>query len=106
MLQTLNIDPRHEVFWLTKANTCYRYGVFGTAWIGRRTERDVIDFVVEKMFVNATVESYVTLIQRLRRRILNVDQILNASRSMVGDGGSRVVLLEELSVEEQVSDDC
>ena len=103
ILETLKIDRRHEVFWLTKTNTCFTNGVFGTAWVGKHTERDVINYVTQSKFGNTTDGLYVTLVQRKQRRILNVEEMLNASRGMIGNRRPRIVVLEDLPVKEQVT---
>jgi hypothetical protein len=86
-------------------NTCYSHAVFGTTWgPSGGTERDVIDHVVTKLISNTTVESrkYITLLQRRRRTILNIDEMLKAAKDVVGSDRVRVVDFESLTVVEQV----
>jgi len=102
ILKTLNIDERHEVFWKTKANTCFSNGVFGTAWRGQGSERDVISHVVKTLLVDVTSVHFITVMQRYQRRLLNAVAMLDAARTMVGEKRARVVQMEDLTIEQQL----
>ena len=78
--------------------------MFGTVWRGSGTERDVINYVASNLLGDANYTDHVTIVQRHQRRILNVDSLLNVSVRLVGIRRARVVVLEELTVEQQVSD--
>jgi len=104
ILKTLHIHDRHEAFWLTKTNTCFTNGVFGSGWDGTSTEQDVVGYVTRTMCGNVNVSAkYVTLIHRAQRRLLNIDEMAKTARKVFGEKRVRVAILEEMNLAEQVS---
>ena len=107
ILQTLFINPFHDVFYRAPVNECYSSGVFGTHAVVSNA-RSVINHVTTNILGKETVDRiasskfYVTFVQRRYRRIINVRELLQAALT-IGFRQVRIVYFERHSIKEQVN---
>jgi len=107
ILQTLFINPFHDVFYRAPVNECYSSAVFGTHAVVS-DPRTIISHVTTNILGKETVDQiaagkfYVTFVQREYRRIINIRELLQAALDF-GFRQVRIVYFERHSVKEQVS---
>lgn len=102
-LKYLHVEFPHEVFYKMPVNTCFQYGVFGLVNLNYDSKRTV-QYVIQAAGIKQTQclnPQRVLIIQRNLRKILNVNDLLEAAKAE-GYPESEVIILENLSVEEQL----
>jgi len=106
ILQTLFMNPFHDVFYRAPVNECYSRAMFG---IDSRGDdyRTIIQHVTTNLLGKETLDEiesnkfYITFVQRRYRRIINVEELMQTAFD-IGFEKVRIVYFEHHSVKEQV----
>lgn len=100
VLFSLYTTTFHDVFYHMNTNTCYSSGVFGISAV-IDSPRIIVEHTLKYMNISVhQEEGYVTIIQRNFRRIININELMQAINSL-GFRNMRVVNLETMGVVEQ-----
>ena len=100
LLFSLSIQPQHQSYHDVVPNTCYQNAVFG--WKPWRTE-EVTQYVINKMGIRKDMckNGTVTLVQRRFRRVLNMEDLQDATlRSNFSS--VQIVMFEDMSLKNQI----
>ena len=102
ILFTLYTNRFHDAFINFAPGTYFRSAVFGTRIFPAVQERSIVDHVVRELQVAPSKPAnFVTIVQRRHHRIVNVDEMVRAVKS-IGFPKIRVVDLSLIGVVDQV----
>ena len=106
ILETLYLGGEPKVFYQAAKNTCYSSAVFGSNTKDLKDPRSIINhtisYILKHSPLKKPVKDCTVIIQdRKQRRMLNIDELVAAAKS-VGFKNVCKVLLEKLTIEEQL----